>query len=242
MAPRFWMELMSLTTTFLFDSATEPFARHAVTIIGSISGVSPTAMLTANRAAPSHSPFVKPLMRNTTGTIASMKPMRICDTEFTPFSKAVFSVLPAERVFTVCPNRVPSPVAATMPTPLPLTTFVPMNARQLQFVSEPASHGSAFFSSGALSPVSADCATNKSFAATMRKSAGIISPAERCTSSPTASSDTGISFLPSPLRETQVVVVIIAESFSAAAPLRDSCTKRRMPDTATMTAITMTVM
>ena len=36
---------------FSFDIATAPLARHVVTIIGSISGVSPTAMEMANSAA-----------------------------------------------------------------------------------------------------------------------------------------------------------------------------------------------
>ena len=42
-APRFWIELSRLTMTFFFDIAMAPLERFTVTIIGSISGVSPTA-------------------------------------------------------------------------------------------------------------------------------------------------------------------------------------------------------
>ena len=195
-------------------------------------------MLTANRAAPSHSPFVKPLMRNTAdreqGGAEPFPLRKAVDEEYDGnhrkheadedmrhgvyplFEGGLFRLacrkglcrLPEQRVFTR--RRDDANAAAA--------DDVRAHEREAAAICE------------------------RTRLARLRLSAGIISPAERCTSSPTASSDTGISFLPSPLRETQVVVVIIAESFSAAAPLRDSCTKRRMPDTATMTAITMTVM
>ncbi|MNP57145.1 hypothetical protein D3C76_1519450 [compost metagenome] len=44
-----------------------------MTIIGSISGVSPTATESANSAASHQSPLVKPLMSNTIGVITNMK-------------------------------------------------------------------------------------------------------------------------------------------------------------------------
>ncbi len=43
MAPKFWIELRRLTMTFLRDIASAPLERQTETIIGSISGVSPTA-------------------------------------------------------------------------------------------------------------------------------------------------------------------------------------------------------
>jgi hypothetical protein len=55
MAPKFWIELRRLTMTFLRDIASAPMARLTVTIMGSISGVRPTATATANRSAPSQS-------------------------------------------------------------------------------------------------------------------------------------------------------------------------------------------
>ena len=49
------------------------------------------------------------------------------------------------------------------------------------------------FSTGKLSPVSELCVTNRSFAATMRTSAGIMSPAASSTTSPGTSCETAIS-------------------------------------------------
>ena len=71
-APRFWMALSRLTMTFFLPMATAPFDRHTVTIIGSISGVSPTATATAKKNAWVQLPLVNPLMTNTSGTITNM--------------------------------------------------------------------------------------------------------------------------------------------------------------------------
>ena len=57
----------------LRDMAIAPLARLTVTIIGSISGVSPTATATANNSASSQSSLVSPLIRKTAGTITRMK-------------------------------------------------------------------------------------------------------------------------------------------------------------------------
>ena len=75
----------------------------------------------------------------------------------------------------------------------------------------------------------------------MRTSAGSISPAERCTISPTTSSSIGISAFSCSLRVTVQVVVIIFSSFSAALPLLDSCTKRSTPEISTIVTIMTTV-
>ena len=53
MAPKFWIELSRLTMTFFFDIASAPLERLTVTIIGSISGVRPTATDRPNRSASS---------------------------------------------------------------------------------------------------------------------------------------------------------------------------------------------
>jgi hypothetical protein len=88
-APRFWIASRRLTTTLLRDSTTAPLARVDVTIIGSISGVSPTATESANSRACVQSPLVSPLSRNTMGTITRAK--RI-SSQLTPFSPAWNSV------------------------------------------------------------------------------------------------------------------------------------------------------
>ena len=72
-APRFWIEFRRLTITFLRDMASAPLDRQTVTIIGSISGVSPTATARAKKKASFQSPLVSPLMTKTRGTMTSMK-------------------------------------------------------------------------------------------------------------------------------------------------------------------------
>ena len=71
----------------LIDTA--PFARHPVTIIGSISGVRPTATDIANKNAETQFPFVIPFKTNTKGTITSIKRISTHETAFTPFVKLV---------------------------------------------------------------------------------------------------------------------------------------------------------
>ena len=73
MAPRFWIEFSRLTITFFRDMPMAPRERQTETIIGSISGVRPTATARAKKKASFQSCFVSPLMRNTSGTITSMK-------------------------------------------------------------------------------------------------------------------------------------------------------------------------
>ena len=72
-APKFWIEASRLTTTFLRDMAIAPFDRQTATIIGSISGVMPTATAIAKKNAPVQSALVSPLMRKTVGTMTRMK-------------------------------------------------------------------------------------------------------------------------------------------------------------------------
>ena len=67
------MALIRLTMTFLRPIATAPLDRQTVTIIGSISGVRPTATATAKKNASPQLPLVRPLMTKTSGTITSMK-------------------------------------------------------------------------------------------------------------------------------------------------------------------------
>ena len=95
MAPKFWMALRRFTITFLRDMAIAPLARFTVTIIGNISGVSPTATATAKRSASSQSCFVRPLIRKTVGTITKMKRIISQVNLLIPWSKAVGTRRPA---------------------------------------------------------------------------------------------------------------------------------------------------
>jgi hypothetical protein len=94
MAPKFWMAFSRFTITRFFDMAMAPRARFTVTIIGSISGVSPTATATAKNRASNQLCLVKPLIRNTAGVITRMK-RTISQTKlFTPLSKLVTTSAP----------------------------------------------------------------------------------------------------------------------------------------------------
>ena len=75
--------------TSFFAIASAPLARLMVTIIGSISGVSPTATATANISASSQLPLATPLMRNTSGTITAMNRIMSQAKRRTPLSKLV---------------------------------------------------------------------------------------------------------------------------------------------------------
>jgi hypothetical protein len=88
-APRFWMALSRFTTHLCLAIIHAPLARFAVTIIGSISGVRPTATAIPNRNASTQSPFSIPLTRKTTGTMTAMKRIRTQLTALTPRSKLV---------------------------------------------------------------------------------------------------------------------------------------------------------
>ena len=90
---------------FFFDICTAPLAKLVVTIIGSISGVNPTATDSANSTASSQSPFVKPLINNTIGTITNIKRISSFETDCTPFSNPVF-VLVRVMDFAIVPNNV----------------------------------------------------------------------------------------------------------------------------------------
>ena len=89
MAPKFCTEFNRLTTTLRRDMASAPLARLADTIMGSISGVRPTATASAKVSADIQSPLVRPLSRKTIGTITIMNLMSSHETLLTPRSKLV---------------------------------------------------------------------------------------------------------------------------------------------------------
>ena len=111
--------------TFFFDMAMAPLARLTVTIIGSISGVSPTATATANSSASNQLPLLRPLIRNTRGTMIAMSPSIIQVTRAMPLSKLVRTRCSA-IVAATWPKAVRTPVSTTTPQPTPLTTALPM--------------------------------------------------------------------------------------------------------------------
>ena len=177
--PRFWMEFRFLIMTFFRLMARAPLAREVVTIMGSISGVRPTATEMANRTACIQSPLVKPLRNSTTGTIISMKRISTQETALTPFSKVVLGGF-AFRSLARMPSMVSLPTASTMAFALPLTTLLPIKARFSVSVRESRRWtGAGSFSTASLSPVSADWLRKRSLASRIRRSAGIISPADR---------------------------------------------------------------
>ncbi len=111
--------------TFLRDIAMAPLARLTVTIIGSISGVSPTATATAKSNASNQLPLVRPLIRKTRGTITRIKPNIIQVNRVMPLSKLV-KTRRAAIVRATWPKAVRAPVSTTTPQPIPLTTALPM--------------------------------------------------------------------------------------------------------------------
>jgi hypothetical protein len=93
-APKFWMALSRLTMALRRAITTAPLARLAVTTIGSISGVNPTATETANKSDSIQSPLVIALMRKTSGVITRMKRINIQLTRLMPLSKLVCGRVP----------------------------------------------------------------------------------------------------------------------------------------------------
>jgi len=85
------MELRFFMIVFFFDIDTAPLERHAVTIMGSISGVSPTATARPNSREPIQSLVEMPFARKTIGTMVSIKRINTHETAFTPFSKLVWT-------------------------------------------------------------------------------------------------------------------------------------------------------
>ena len=195
-APKFWIASSRLTITFLRDSVTAPRASVEVTIIGSISGVRPTAIDSANSNACSQSPLVKPLIRKTIGTITSMKRISSQLTRLMPAWNAVGRGLDVRRMLG---QRAEVGVAAGADHERGGRAADHVRAHEAQVRWLPAASSiasrcdSADFSTGSDSPVIADWLTNRSFAASRRRSAGIMSPAASRSTSPGTSCSTGSS-------------------------------------------------
>ncbi len=163
MAPKFWMEFRRLTMTFFLDIARAPLARFTVTIIGSISGVSPTATARPKSRASTQLCFVRPMMRNTTATITTMKRIMSQVNPAIPLSKLVFERWPASlRV--MAPKYVRAPVLTTTPRAVPESTLVPWKHALGSSSADLPLPGTAaaLFSTGIDSPVRALWLTKKS--------------------------------------------------------------------------------
>ena len=225
------------TITCLSAIASAPRDRHTETIIGSISGVSPTATASAKTSAPAQSPLARPLVTNTTGTITSTMPIISQVNRARPTSNAV-GACGAATAPESPPSSVSRPVATTTASAVPLATLVPSQA------TESSSRGGrpgvvsarANFSTGNDSPVSAACDTNRSLAATSLTSAGTMSPAARWIMSPGTSRSTGNSTGP-PSRTTVACSRSSADSAAAASSARASCTNRRPAPMPSITSI-----
>ena len=83
-----------------------------------------------NRNASSQSPFVMPLIKNTSGTITSIKRIKTQETALTPLVKLVSTASPA-TADAMEPNSVLSPTQTTTADALPETTLLPINAMLL---------------------------------------------------------------------------------------------------------------
>src|ERR1035438_9452344 len=115
------------------------------------------------------------------------------------------------------PRYVSLPVVTTTAVAEPLSTLVPRNAMLVssRVAVLAGSLPLCNFSTGKLSPVSDPWMMNRSFAATIRTSPGIMSPAASLTTSPGTSPETAISW-GVPSRKAVAVTEIIALSLAAA--------------------------
>src|SRR5579864_1205578 len=129
------MELIRLTMTFLRLIASAPWERQTDTIMGSISGVRPTATAIAKKNAAFQSCFVKPLMRKTWGTITAISWIISHVKRLRPRSKLVCTRSPVIEL-AIEPKYVLAPVVTTVAVAVPLCTLVPMKQMFLISVGE----------------------------------------------------------------------------------------------------------
>ena len=129
-----------LTITFLRLMAIAPLERQTETIMGSISGVSPTATAMAKKKAPFQSCLVKPLIRKTSGTITAINWIISQVKRLRPRSKLVSTRSPVMEL-AMLPKYVWTPVVTTTAVAVPLSTLVPMKQMFLSSVGELTSFG-----------------------------------------------------------------------------------------------------
>jgi len=137
----------------------------------------------ANSSASSQSPLPKPLMTNTSGAMMAMKRIISHAKRFKPTSKLVGARCPVLKAANA-PKVVRAPVSATTAKAVPETTLLPIQQMRASGVL-------MSFSAGIDSPVSAAWFTNKFLLESSSTSAGTISPALKCTTSPGTRSCSG---------------------------------------------------
>ena len=235
--PRSWIALWRLTIICRRAMRSAPRASVTDTIIGSSSGVRPTASAIANRKDSSHGLCMKTLTSSTNSTISTVSRMISMPKRRVPISNAVGS---AGRLTlsAMSPIAVAVPVRTTRMLALPLTTEEPMKTALVAPSRSVASASgrAACFSTGYGSPVSSAWLTKKSRVTSTTPSAGVRSPAASSTRSPGTSCATGSSWR-CPSRTTLALTVTDWRSLSAAALARDSCTKSSVTLSSTMTAM-----
>jgi hypothetical protein len=237
MLPKFSMAASCLTMTFRRAIRTAPLASVTETIMGSSSGVRPTASATEKRKDSSRSRRSSALTRKAKSTRnittwRMRKPKRRV-----PRSNSVSGGRPT-RAAATRPNSVDRPVHTTRAVPKPLTTEVPRNTAltALPRSAAPCPSGSACFSRGSDSPVSAASFTKRSFADSNRASAGTRSPALSWTTSPGTTSRTGRSQT-APSRSTSAVCPTCWRRRSAACWERYASVKLSATLSASMSAM-----
>src|ERR1035441_9380064 len=135
------MALSRLTITFLRLIAMAPLERHTETIIGSISGVRPTATAIAKKNALFQSCLVKPLIKKTRGTMTAMSWIISHVKRLRPRSKLVggaSSVIEPAMV----PRYVLTPVTTTTAVAVQISTLVPMKQMFFRSIGELVAWGS----------------------------------------------------------------------------------------------------
>ena len=101
-----------------------PLERHTVMIMGSISGVSPTATDNANNSASIQLCLVIPTIKKVVSTMMIMKRTMSHTNDCTPLSNAV-AALTFVIFREIRPRTVASPVFTTSPRAVPLKTVEP---------------------------------------------------------------------------------------------------------------------
>jgi len=185
MAPKFWIEFRRLTMTFFFDIASAPLDRQTDTIIGSISGVRPTATASEKKKRSFQSWLGEAVddedQRHHYRHETNHQPGELL---YTALKRRVH--LLAGQAAGHLPKYVCAPVAMDDAGGRTASTLVPRKqmfecSMDETFVRE---SRASVFSTGSDSPVSVAWMMNKSLAGKQAMSPGIMSPADNFTTSP----------------------------------------------------------
>ena len=127
MAPRSWIADRRFTTTLRFDRRIADRASVTVTIMGSSSGVSPTASASANISDSSTGRCSETFTTTTNSTISTVRRMIRMPKRRMPVMNAVAGAF-SERLLARRPSEVLRPVRQTRMVAVPLITDVPANS------------------------------------------------------------------------------------------------------------------